>query len=127
MIPERGKVPEDSIKSARPKRRNILHDDDSWSKTANQSCHLSPESGSDSELDADAFARRGDVLARKSTTDEVDLREVFDFDLRDVFEDLGFRPAGFEDAARVGVDLDLEDNFGSGDCCFESKVQATAA
>ena len=71
VIPERGKVSENSGKSSSPQSPDVLHDDELRSKLANQAAVLSPQSASFS-VETRTSASHRYVLAGKAAADGVD-------------------------------------------------------
>ena len=67
IVPERGKVSENSLHPPNKERCHIFNDDESRSKNANDPCELAPESAPLS-LDAHALSGVTDVLARVTGT-----------------------------------------------------------
>lgn len=71
IIPERGQVTEDSPEPSVPQLRDVLHDDDSWSKVANDASEVRPEARARTG-EARSFAGDGDVLAGEPSANDVD-------------------------------------------------------
>lgn len=71
VIPDRGKVAENSGKSSTPQSPDVLHDCEAGSKLANEARKLSPQAGS-LTVQAGTLTRERDVLAGEAAADAVD-------------------------------------------------------
>ena len=71
IIPERGKITEDSGKTSSNKHRTVFHERESRSNIADNSRKLAPQSATRA-VDARAFSRHGDVLTGEAAADDVD-------------------------------------------------------
>jgi hypothetical protein len=85
---------------------DVLHDDVSGSKLANDPGELTPKTRA-SSIEARSSAGGAEVLAGEAAADEVDRREVLRADLADVLEALGLGEVSPEDREAVRVLLDL--------------------
>lgn len=75
IIPERGQVSENSANSPSKQCCDVLHDDDPWSKLANQSGELGPQSASCASKTR-STACEANILAGKSSNDCIRLNPV---------------------------------------------------
>lgn len=72
IIPERGKVSQNSSSSPSKQSCDVLHDDDVRSNFANKSPVMGPESAS-LACEPSPLSRNADILAREPTADDVDV------------------------------------------------------
>jgi len=70
IVPERGKVPENSVDASRGEIAGVLHDNESRSKLANDPSHFAPQAAA-STREARSFGV-GDVLTGEPPADEID-------------------------------------------------------
>jgi hypothetical protein len=70
IIPQRGKVSEDSGKSSSHKQRAVFHEDEARQYLTDNACHLAPQSAALSR-DACALSGAGNVLAREAASDDI--------------------------------------------------------
>jgi hypothetical protein len=75
IIPERGKICENSSKPGTKETWHVFHDDDVGSYLANKSCVLAPQTRSRT-FDASALASVGEVLAGEPSADGVDIGDT---------------------------------------------------
>lgn len=123
IIPEFGQVSENSAKPcpwlstwANKQVCNVLHDDDCWSYIASNSDDFTPESASCSLSKAAAFASFADVLARESSSDNVNpgnpiCPDAFTRKFSDVTIAHHIRPMLLEYLAGEFLDLAERDGF----------------
>lgn len=108
VIPDRGQVSEDGAESAAPERGDVFDDHPPWSKVANESSEVSPQTRP-LACKTSTFAGEGDVLARKSAADEVDpsvaANKLGCVQLRDVVVAIDTGPTLGEHLSAVGFDF----------------------
>ncbi len=78
VIPERGQVGGDDIKSSNKDRCHVLHENVSGSQYANGVREVRPERRPFTVDDAGALTGDADVLAREAPTDDVDTGSTLD-------------------------------------------------
>jgi hypothetical protein len=101
---------------------NIFHDDESWSKNANDPAEVRPKPASFT-VDADFPSGITDVLTGKPAADEIDsLSKAVSCERSHVVPSAHIGPVFCEDSLTVGVDFNLPPAFHSGS--FEPKVKA---
>lgn len=106
VVPDRGQVREDTVKSSNKETGAVLHEDVARSKTANKAMELGPEAGLGS-ADAGSSSCSGDVLARESPADEIDRFKVTRTHLSDVGVARDVRPVVGQHIPPKLVDLYL--------------------
>lgn len=108
VIPERGQVPENGSESSPEKRGDIFHDDVSGSNLANKTGVFTPEAAAFT-CEPRAFASRGDILAGKSSANNVGCDAIraqsADGEGLDIVIDRHLRPVFRQHAARERFDL----------------------
>src|SRR5690606_20558281 len=102
IIPARGQVSEYDIQPSRKQRCDVLHDDVAGSKLANDPGKLSPQAGTFAGNSC-SLSGIANVLARESSADEIDGREIVSADLSHVSESKGVRPVSFKDLCRIVI------------------------
>jgi len=116
IIPERGKVSENSAKPPSKQSCDVLHDDESGSYLANDASVLEPEPRSFAG-EASALSRRADVLAWEPAADDVCGNSIpsksVGTEFSDIFIDGHLRPMLAEDFAAEWLDLAERDGFKS--------------
>lgn len=100
---------------------NVLDDDVSRSKLANNPSELGPKTRAGA-VDPGSLAGDGEVLAGEASADEVDGGEVMGANLSDILESLGVGEVLSEDGSTVGIDLDLPSDPHAGSLEAESKA-----
>lgn len=88
------------------KRRHVFNDDEPRPDLFDDAPVLEPQPGSFT-VEAGAVAGDADVLARESSANKVNVREVVAADRFDICEPLGVREVHGEHAPRERIDLDL--------------------
>lgn len=122
VIPARGQVSENTSKPlVTSESWDVLHDDVSGSKLANDPSELGPKTRA-LTVDASLVASDAEVLAGEASADEVDGGEVVCSDRSHVFESLGVGEVLGEYGSAVGVELDLPEGAHSGS--LEAEVEA---
>jgi hypothetical protein len=107
--PDRGQVPENSLKPPTKESCDVLHDDVTRSKLARKSSDFRPKPRARSVSDASTLPGKADVLARESASNEFNGNSVCVQSLlgegSHVFVAGHIGPVLFEDGAAVGLDL----------------------
>jgi hypothetical protein len=110
IVPELGKVSENSACSPSKESCDIFNDHVLRSKLANDSSKLEPQSAPRA-LEPGAFAGHADILTGESAADEIDGSESCRAGAGDIDDgSIGVGPVLREDASRKIVDLDLPDD-----------------
>jgi hypothetical protein len=122
IIPDLSQRPENSVQSPSKQRCHVLQHNDSRSEFANQANGLEEQSG--------AFAVKscpesgvGNILAGKSTADDVDWFEVVTSTLPDVSFPMDLRPMLFEDSVCIVINLHLP--FANHASPFKTEIKPT--
>lgn len=123
--PARGQVPEYPVKSSRKESCDVLHKDASGSKVANGEGEVDPEAATASFNDAAPKAGEAEVLTGEASDDDVD-GSVVTFErlpvhFGDVAKVDGVGESSGHDAARIGVDFAVGDEFAIQ--CLERDVE----
>jgi hypothetical protein len=137
VIPDRGQVSENSLKPPSKQSCDVLHDDVSRSKLANQSCVLGPKTRTLALNPDGVDIGAADVLAGEATAENVDGSDpvpidsvalfvnVPEADSAHVMESLGVGEVPLEDSpAELGL-LDLPERSHS--CSLEAEIEAANA
>jgi hypothetical protein len=110
IIPERGQVPENGSEASPEKRGDILHDDVAGSNFANKTGVLRPEAASFT-CEPRALASDGDILAGKSSANNVHFSDMRGLQLSHVTVDGDARPMLGQHAPRKLLDLAERDGL----------------
>src|SRR5690606_18327516 len=103
-------------------RCDVLHEHVFGSKLANDPGKLSPQAGTFAGNSC-SLSGIANVLARESSADEIDWREIVSADFSHVSESDCIRPVSFKDPCRIVIHLDLPDC--SHPCSLKAKFQAS--
>jgi len=107
IIPRFGKLTEHDVESTRSERRDVLHDNDSRSSLANDSCELEPQTAARTR-EASSRSSERHVLAGEAAAEDVDPRHG-GANGSHVVISKSVRPVSREDAAAPRVLLALPD------------------
>gem|GEM_PF-2477638 len=121
IIPARGQVSEYNVQPSRKQRCDVLHDDEAWSKLANDPGKFSPQAGTFA-FNSGSLSCIANVLAGEASADEIDRWEVVSSDLSHVSESDCIWPVSFKDLCRIVIHLYLPDC--SHPCSLKPKLQA---
>jgi hypothetical protein len=114
IIPERGQVPENSVKPPNKEVCDVFHDDVTGSKFANETGVFEPQSGPRA-VEAIASSGSTDVLAGEPATDDVNANSICRDVLGAKLSDIGVTPHLWpmlrEDPATVWLNLTERDRL----------------
>src|SRR5690606_32081470 len=108
IIPARGQVSEYNVQPSRKQRCDVLHEHVSGSKLANDPGKLSPQAGTFSG-NSGSLSGIANILARESSADKIDRREIVRSNLSHVSESDDVRPVSFKDLCRIVIHHHLPD------------------
>jgi hypothetical protein len=107
VIPDLGKVSENGIHPSSKERCDVLHDDVTGSKLANDPVHLVPKTGAFSG-ESEPLASNADVLTGKTAADEVNFPvAVLWRECANVIMPPNIRPVLLKHSHRVGLAFNL--------------------
>jgi hypothetical protein len=106
VIPDRGQASEYAVESSSKESWDVLHDDVSGSKLANDSEHLEPKTRPFA-VESSPEAESADVLAGEAAGDDVNGRDCLGVDVPDVWHAKHVRPVLLKNSEGVRVELAL--------------------
>ena len=122
IVPARGQLPENAVEPSSKQSCDVLHDDDARSNLANDARVLKKKSAS-LPIKAGSSACDADVLARKTSADDVDGVEIVGANGVDVVESSGMRPTPFKNAPAEWINLHLPRRHSTMDCSLKPELK----